>query len=391
MKASKLKNLVGIYSASLSLMGLIVPVSVLGSIAQAFPGTPIATIQLMVTLPSLIAIPTGILVSKLASRITKRSLILFFTAFYILAGTMPIYLHASMTELLLSAALVGVALGGLQNPMTAIITDVFEGEERFRYMNMLPTFICGGGTIYTMVAAMLGATDWTHAFYAYLIIGVFLVLEVFCTPKTVLEPKATKTEKAKVPREVYFLCAFGFLLYTACQVFNNNEAMLVAERGLGGVVEAGFGSTANTVAGIVSGFIATPLMRKLDKKYPVVLIGTGLVGLLCFALTSSVPMLCFAGFVIGLSYQLFTGVVVVGASNNSAAMGISFNIALGNAASSLGQSLAPFTTSALAAPFGGSITAIIWVGVAIAAAIFAWGLVHFRAGTWLTGADKPAE
>ena len=297
MKASKLKNLVGIYSASLSLMGLIVPVSVLGSIAQAFPGTPIATIQLMVTLPSLIAIPTGILVSKLASRITKRSLILFFTAFYILAGTMPIYLHASMTELLLSAALVGVALGGLQNPMTAIITDVFEGEERFRYMNMLPTFICGGGTIYTMVAAMLGATDWTHAFYAYLIIGVFLVLEVFCTPKTVLEPKATKTEKAKVPREVYFLCAFGFLLYTACQVFNNNEAMLVAERGLGGVVEAGFGSTANTVAGIVSGFIATPLMRKLDKKYPVVLIGTGLVGLLCFALTSSVPMLCFAGFV----------------------------------------------------------------------------------------------
>lgn len=373
----KFKTLVGVYSCALALMGLIVPVSVLADIAQSFPDAPITQIQLIVTLPSLIAIPTGIIVSKLASRVYKKYSALFFTAFYVFAGTMPIYLHGSVGELLLSSALVGVAMGGLQNSMTTIIPDYFEGEQRGTVLGLLSTFVCLGGFIYTSAATAFGSGDWTHAFYAYFLIGIFFVLEIVCLPKGKLEPKPTKTEHVVVPREVIVLCIMGFTLYTFCQLFNSNEALLVVERGMGGTAEAGMGSSAYTLSGIVAGIIVAPLMKIFKKQAPTVTFLMALVGLVVYALASNVLMLCVAGFFIGLAYQSFTPFGGMGASNFSSAMGMAFNMALVNASMSLGQALSPFTTAALGSLLGGSITSMIWVGAAFITVLLIVGFVYF--------------
>lgn len=364
MNKENLKTLVGVYSAALCLMGLIVPVSVLADIAMAFPDTPITTIQLMVTLPSLVAIPTGIIVSKLASVAYKKYTALFFTALYIFAGSMPVWLHGSVEQLLISAALVGVSMGGLQNAMTTIIPDYFEGESRGTVLGLLSTFVCLGGFIYTSAATTFGAEDWTHAFYAYFIIGIFFIVQLFCLPKGKLEPKATKSEPVRVPKEVIVLCILGFLLYTFAQLFNSNEALLVAERGIGGTAEAGLGSSAYTISGIFAGVIVAPLMKIFKKHAPTVAFFMTLAGLAVYGLSNDVITLCVGGFLIGLGYQTFTPFSGMGAANLSGAVGMAFNMALGNAMCSLGQALSPYTTSFLGSFFGGSITAMIWVGVA---------------------------
>lgn len=363
MIQKNLKTLVGVYSCALALMGLIVPVSVLANIAQTFSDAPITSIQLIVTLPSLVAIPTGIIVSKLADRVYKKYSALFFTALYIFAGTMPTWLHGSIEHLLLSSALVGVSMGGLQNAMTTIIPDYFEGEARGTVLGLLSTFVCLGGFIYTAAATALGASEWTHAFYAYLIIGIFFVIELVCLPKGKLEPKPTKTERVRVPREVIVLCIFGFLLYTFCQLFNSNEALLVVERGMGGTAEAGMGSSAYTISGIFAGIIVAPLMKIFKRQSPSTTFVMALAGLVVYALAQNVAMLCAAGFLIGLAYQTFTPFGGMGASNFSNAMGMAFNMALVNACMSLGQALSPYTTSFLGGLLGGSITSMIWVGV----------------------------
>lgn len=380
MSTSKLnmKALVGIYSCALALMGLIVPVSVLANIAQTFPDTPITTIQLIVTLPSLVAIPTGILVSKLASRVYKKYSALFFTAFYIFAGTMPVWLHGQIEHLLLSSALVGVAMGGLQNAMTTLIPDYFEGEARGTVLGLLSTFVCLGGFIYTAAASALGASEWTHAFYAYGIIGVFLVLEVIFLPKGKLEPRAEGGQHVKIPKEVIILCILGFLLYTFCQLFNSNESLLVAERELGGVAEAGMGSSAYTISGIVAGLIVAPFMKVFKKHAPTVCFVLALAGLAVYALAGNVFMLCVGGFLIGLGYQTFTPFGGMGAANFSNAMGMAFNMALVNASMSLGQALSPYTTAALGGFFGGSITAMIWIGVVAIALTSVGAFFYFK-------------
>ena len=378
MSKDKFKALVGIYSCALSLMALIVPVSVLASIAQAFPDAPITVIQQIVTLPSLIAIPTGIVVSKLASRVYKKYSALFFTALYIVAGTMPIYLHSDISQLLVSAALVGVALGGLQNAMTTLIPDYFDDEARGTVLGLLSTFVCLGGFIYTSAAAALGAQDWTHAFYAYLIVGVFFVLELIFLPKGKLEPKVEKGQHVVVPKEVIFLCVFGFVLYTFAQLFNSNEALIVAERGLGGTAEAGMASSAYTLSGLLAGVIVAPLIKIFKKQSPTITFVFTFAGLILYAIAPSVPMLCAAGFLIGLGYQTFTPFGGMGASNFSSAMGMAFNMALCNACCSLGQSLSPFTTSFLGGLVGGSMTAMIWVGAAFLGALCIAGFIYFN-------------
>lgn len=384
MIKQNLKTLVGVYSAALCLMGLIVPVSVLANIAQSFPDVPITTIQLMVTLPSLVAIPTGIIVSKLASFIYKKYTALFFTALYIFAGTMPVWLHNNIEELLVSAALVGVSMGGLQNAMTTIIPDYFEGESRGTVLGLLSTFVCLGGFIYTSAATAFGAEDWTHAFFAYFIIGIFFVVQLFCLPKGKLEPKATKSEPVRVPKEVIVLCILGFLLYTFAQLFNSNEALLVAERGIGGTAEAGMGSSAYTISGIFAGVIVAPLMKVFKKHSPSVTFAFTLAGLLIYALSQDVIMLCIGGFMIGLGYQTFTPFSGMGAANLSGAVGMAFNMALGNAMCSLGQALSPYTTSFLGSFFGGSITAMLWVGVAGMAITTIIAFIYFNKHNILT-------
>lgn len=378
MSKDKFKALVGIYSCALSLMALIVPVSVLASIAQAFPDAPITVIQQIVALPSLIAIPTGILVSKLASRVYKKYSALFFTVLYIVAGTMPIYLHSSITQLLVSAALVGVALGGLQNAMTTFIPDYFDGEIRGTVLGLLSTFVCLGGFIYTSAAATLGAQEWTHAFYAYFIVAIFFVLELIFLPKGKLEPRAEKGQHVVVPKEVIFLCVFGFTLYTFAQLFNSNEALIVAERGLGGTAEAGMASSAYTLSGLLAGVIVAPLIRVFKKQSPTITFVFTFAGLILYAIAPSVPMLCAAGFLIGLGYQTFTPFGGMGASNFSSAMGMAFNMALCNACCSLGQPLSPFTTSFLGGLVGGSMTAMIWVGVVFIGALCIAGFIYFN-------------
>lgn len=378
MDKKSMKTLVGVYSCALSLMGLIVPVSVLGGIVQSFPGVPITTIQLIVTLPSLVAIPTGIIVSKLADRIYKKHSALFFTTLYIVAGTMPIYLHAEMWQLLMSSALVGVSLGGLQNAMTTIIPDYFEGEARGTVLGLLSTFVCLGGFIYTAAATVLGQNDWTHAFFAYLIIGIFLVLEIICLPKGKLEPKPEAKQHVKVPREVIVLSVFMFVLYTFVQLFNSNEALLVEERGFGSTIEAGFGSSAYTISGIVAGVIIAPMIKIFKKQSPTACFVYSLVGMVVYAFASNVAMLCIAGFLLGLGYQSFTPFGGMGAANFSNAMGMAFNMALCNAAGSLGQALSPYTTAFLGSFFGGSITAMIWIGVVALAIATVAASVYFN-------------
>ena len=378
MTKEKMKTLVGVYSCALSLMALIVPVSVLADIAKAFPQTPMPILQQIVTLPSLIAIPTGIIVSKFASRVYKKYFALFFTALYVVGGSMPVWLHDSFGQLIFSACLVGVSLGGLQNAMTTIIPDYFEGESRGTVLGLLSTFVCLGGFIYTTAAATLGAKYWTHAFYAYFIVAIFFVLELIFLPKGKLEPKAEKGQHVVVPKEIVFLCVFGFVLYTFAQLFNSNEALLVAQRGLGGTAEAGMASSAYTLSGLVAGVIVGLLIKVFKRQAPTVTFAFTLVGLVIYALAGNVAMLCVGGFLIGLGYQSFTPFGGMGAANFSLPLGMAFNMQLCNASSSLGQALSPFTTAALGSPFGGSITAMIWVGVVAIAVLTVGGFVYFK-------------
>lgn len=371
------KILAGIYSSSLVLMGLIVPVSVLANIAHAFPGSSITTIQLMVTLPSLISIFSALIVSKFAHKFYKKHVAIFFTVLYMVSGIMPVFFHANIYQLLVSAAFVGVSLGGLQNPMTSIIPDYFEGQARGVVLGLISTFVCLGGMIYTQAASRFGASDWTHAFYAYGIMVIFLIGEILFMPKGKLEEKASTGNRAKVPTEVIWACALGFVLYTCYQVFNSNEALLIVERKLGGTIQAGYASAACTGAGIIAGIIVGPWLKIFKKHSIPATFITTCIGLAICIVAHSIVLLCIGGFVAALGYQTFTPLGGMKAAEVSGPIGMAFNMALVNAMCSMGQALSPFTTTIVTKPWGSTLTSLFVFGTIGCISISIVGVIHY--------------
>lgn len=261
--------------------------------------------------------------------------------------------------------------------MTTIIPDYFDGDSRGIVLGLLSTFICLGGMIYTQAASRLGASDWTHAFYAYGIMVIFLLGEIFFMPKGKLEEKPTKGNHVKIPSEVIWLCAVGFVFYTCYQVFNSNEALLIAERQLGGTIEAGYASAACTGAGILAGVIVGPWLRLFKKQSITATFITTCLGLVLCVVSHNIILLCVGGFITALGYQTFTPIAGMKASEASEAMGMAFNMALVNAMCSCGQALSPFTTSILTTPWEHSLTSLFILGTVGCAVISVFAMIHF--------------
>ena len=377
MTKEKIRNLVGVYSCALTLMSLIIPVPVLAQIAKTFPDQPVLVIQLLVTIPNLVAIPTGLVVARLANRVYKKYSAILFTTFYVIAGTMPIYLHDSMAQLILSSCLVGVALGGMQNAMTALIPDLFEPKDLGLVFGLLSTFVGIGGVIYTAASAVLGAHDWTHAFYAYFIVLVFVVLEALFLPKGKLEPRSERGVRAEVPREIAFLCFFGFVLSCVSALFTSNCSMLIDQRGLGGVAEAGLCTSAYTLAGIVAGLITAPLIKLAKRHAPTLALAFVAVGLLTMLLSANIPMVFVCGLITGIGYNFSTPLSNMGATNFSGAAGTSLNIALCSASIALGSACSPVVFNLIGNAFGAGINGMIASGTAVSMAVTAIGAWYF--------------
>ena len=84
-------------------------------------------------------------------------------------------------------------------------------------------------------------------------------------------------------------------------------------------------------------------------------------------------MLCIAGFSDGASTQLFTSSSRVRPLLRS--LRHFFCIALGSAAGTSASRFRLITTSLLAAPLGGDIDSVIWIGVIIGVALVTFGVV----------------
>lgn len=374
----KLKSLVGVYSCALSLMSLIIPVPVLAQIAKSFPQYSIMQVQLLVSIPNLVAIPTGIVVSKFAGKVYKKYTAMLFTLVYAVGGSLPYFLHDSMAQLYFSVCLVGVALGGLQNAMTAIIPDEFDNGELPMVFGLLSTFVGLGGLIYSTASTVLGVREWYGAFRAYWIVGIFLVLELIFLPKGRLEPKREGARGTKVPKEILFLCIFGFVLNCVVGLFSANSAMLIAERGLGGTAQAGACTMVYTIAGVVAGIVAGPMIKAVKRHAPTVCIAVCLAGLALFLASRNVPMVAIAGFLVSISYNAFQPVGNMGCTNFSNLAGMSFNIALYSSSCSLGSAFSPVIMGGAGAVLGGGIDKMIAAGVIFAAALTAGAIAYFR-------------
>lgn len=375
MTGKQIKSLIGIYAASMNIMGILIPVSILAAVAQAFPDVPMAMVQMIVSIPSILAIASNFIFAGLSHKLYRKTSIIISTCIFIVGGILPYFFHDNFAWLIVAACCSGFAMGGVQNGTGALVTDEFEGDLRGTAFGLFSVFVGIGGILFTMVAANLGAQQWYNAYLAYLVMVPMLILELICMPKGNKEAKPTKGNHIKVPKEVLAIGAIGFFYFALTQLFNSNEAMLIAERGLGGTVEAGNAASLYNIAGMIGGFLVFP-WKKIFKKHTLsvnTVISTA--GCAAMLIASSMLHVSAGAILMSLAYSIYNPIECQFASEASEPMGMAFNLAIITATQSLGQAFSPMIMGAAAVPFGGGITGQFTAGVimvAILAVVTFW-------------------
>lgn len=379
LKISKeqVRALVGFYSGTFTIMSILVPVPILGAVAQAFPDTPAMLIQMLVSCSSFAAIAGSFVFARLARYMYRRTGMLISTAIY-LVGLLPVAFHDSIYPALFAAIAVGFAMGGVQNTVGAMITDYFEGDSRGLLFGLCSVFVGLGGTLYTMVAGRLGAENWWMAYYTYLIIAVVLVVMFIVLPKGKKEVAETgKTQRARIPREVIVVSLMVFFYFSCNQVFSNNISMFLAQTGLGDTVMSGNVSSVNTLVGAIGGLLVIPVHRLFKRQTLTVNAILGAIGAaLIFTAGSIMPV--FAGaFAMSFAYAVYNAISSQYVSEASDTVGMAFNLAILNSSGSLGNFFSPMMIGGVAGAFGGTAADSFMVCAGLAAIVGVVSAVYF--------------
>ena len=194
---------IGLMASSVPMMSFLAPTAVLADIAEAFPDSSLQTVQIITSMPSLLGVLSSLLVGKLTPRFYKRHLILAATLFYLAGGLLPCVLHQALWQILFGAGLLGIGLGIMLTCVASLICDSYDERESGVLIGLQAAFISGGGMVFTWLGGQLGKNNWEHAFFAYVLAAVILVIDLFWLPLGKLENKRKLAAEGKACRSGY--------------------------------------------------------------------------------------------------------------------------------------------------------------------------------------------
>jgi MFS family permease len=166
----------------------------LPAIQTAFSNTPNADflVRLVLTVPALSVVILSPIIGAIVDRFGRRtSLLIASTVLYGLAGGAG-YVIDSLYVLLVSRAILGIAVGGIMVTTTTLITDYFSGDQRETVLGWQGATINLGGIIFLSLGGILTDFGWRTPFLAYLSSLVLLpLLIVFLDEPTVDSSEAS--------------------------------------------------------------------------------------------------------------------------------------------------------------------------------------------------------
>lgn len=358
--SEKMKAKVGLLLSAMAMMSFLALAAVMAAMVQQFPDTNVSLIQMIITIPSLISIPLGLVAARLAKTFYKKALIVFGTCCYLVGGILPYFLHGSVEMILGCSCIIGVGMGIAMTAITALICEFFQGEERGGMLGLYAAFIAIGGTLASLLGGRLGASTWYHAFLAYLILIPIIICEIIFLPKGHLDQEEAGAgeevkQSKRMSKQVWIIALTGFVFYVCINAINNNAAMLVAERSIGGAVEASYITTCYTIAGLVTGLFAGKIVMKLQRKSIAAAYILGAAGLLIVYAGTSVPFICIGAFIAGVGFCIFASTANFHVSEMSTPSTLTFSVAFLSAIINLGQAISPVIVNTISSAAGAEV------------------------------------
>ncbi|KOV82986.1 transporter [Nocardia sp. NRRL S-836] len=128
-------------------------------------------VRLALTTTSLAIAVSAPLSGAFADRVGRKPLLVGALVLYAVSGTAGFFI-GDLTVLLLSRALLGLAVGGVMTAVSALVTDWFDGQRRARFLGLQQAFASLGGVVFLPLAGLLAGIDWRAPFWLYSVAAV---------------------------------------------------------------------------------------------------------------------------------------------------------------------------------------------------------------------------
>ncbi|MER7450299.1 MFS transporter [Nocardia beijingensis] len=155
-------------AAMLTIMAPAVIAPSLPAMREAFAAVTGAEVlvRLVLTITSLAIGLSAPLAGMVADRVGRKPLLVSSLALFALAGVSG-YFADTLGALLVTRAVLGVAVGGIMTAVSATITDWFDGPRRASFLGLQQAFAGIGGVVFLPLAGLLAAADPKSPFLIY--------------------------------------------------------------------------------------------------------------------------------------------------------------------------------------------------------------------------------
>lgn len=371
-------NRIAIIAGSVMLMSTMIISSVLADIAEVYPNESVDSIQMVLTLPSLMGMLFAFIAGPLSIKFAQKNLLMGGMFLGLAGGVLGFFFgEKSLLILYVSSLLLGINQG-LNGALTkSLVSELFVGQERNDMMGYQASASTGGSMAITFLGAILAGIAWNHS---YLVLMLFIpALYIVQRYLTYVAPlPVQKDEKAGVKDRLnsaaYFTAAITFFTYLFLFTYQLNIAMFIKSTGLGDATVSGYVNTIFPVTGMLTGFVFGKFRKVLGYKtiqFGVLLLAAGFMGIKVFG---TLPAAFFASFCTGVAQAFVISSCMLATSEHSPASLRATAISLAMGMLNLGMFCSPLVVNRIANLFGASEVAfkfmISAVGLIVLAVVY---------------------
>jgi len=214
-KVNVITKIILLFGASLALMCGAALTPSTTRMMEAFETVPNAAlwISLILTLPALFVVLSGPVSGFLTDRFGRKKVLVSALFLCGLSGSAG-FLLSSLWMILVSRALVGLGIAGVTTATNALISDLFEGPARERFMGFQSAITGFNGVVFLILGGILSDINWHLAFLAYLpLLVLFPLAWIFIREPLAIKQHGDEIIEAKLQldRKKVFIFAVTFL------------------------------------------------------------------------------------------------------------------------------------------------------------------------------------
>ena len=307
--------------STITILGSTAVSPALSGIKSAFPQMSDAWIQMILTLPTLLIIPSCLMCRYAISRMGQKRVLIMGIIIYLIGG-LGAGLAPDFATLLIMRGILGAGCGFITPMAQNLISSNFSGEVKTRLTSYSASASYLMGIIASFLVGNLVAVNWRLAFLVYFVALVVMILNIIYLPddrpheKTASVPEKAAENTAQsvsgknrinVPALITMIAMFG--INGAFYTFSASISLFMRGDSIGNESSSGIVVSSFMICGFVVGLIV-PKIRQLIKGYTMAL-GCLMMGggYLILSSAHTMGVLMLAAALVGGSYSiLYSGI-----------------------------------------------------------------------------------